>query len=588
MVGTCEGRVMDKANPVAEIEKFVSLLFEGEDKGYVYAPVKEATGVWRDVTFKWPSKRDDLVKHLLQESQKHDVYLAPAFFKAPNPKRQGFLHARFVWVEFDGNAPVKLPRDVPEPTIKVQSSVDKHEHWYWRLQEPIDNRETLEGLTRNLAYMLDADKSGWDANQVLRAPGTIHQDSGRRVKFLRADEQAYSLGAFSKIIVASYQELAMSKLQDLPVADEVIQKYKWPEDAISLFNRPEQPVGARSSAMTRLGFHCIEMGMTNEEAYVILLHADERWGKYKNRSAEDRQKRLLGIVLHCRSKKESEAEINLFEREKFTSLKDLRASKVTLDWLFKDLLPLKGLGTISARPGVGKSTLSLQLCISVTLGKDFLDWENQKRDGLNAGFLSLEMGREEVLDFLSLMSNNLSEAEDLQMSERLFLLPQGYAMALDDPKYQRAILDEIEDHNIQFLVIDSLKAATRLETEKLDKFYEWINKEVRSNRGVTVWIIHHNRKANKDQGPERDTDDLFGDTFIAAHPTTILVMTVMKDAKDFLLMHPVKIRSAPTQDTFPIRRTENLFFKRDTPPKGTTKTSSVANMFSRGIHESDN
>lgn len=577
---------MSKANPISEIEEFLNLLFEGE-VGYVYAPTKDpnlaidAVGYWNDKMFKWPQKRQELIQHILTTSETHDSYVAPAVFKAPNPKKQGFKHSRFIWCEFDGNAPKMLPKEVPEPTIKVQSSVDKHEHWYWRLQEPLTDQNSLENLSKNIAYMLEADKSGWDCNQVLRPPGSIHQESNRRVKFLNKSTEAYSLGAFAKVIVASVADLSLAKFSEIPDATEVIQKYKWPEDARDLFNKETQPIGARSSAMTRLGFHCIEMGMSNEEAYSILFHADERWGKFKNRSPEDRRKRLLGIITHCRSKKEVEAEVTIYERDTFLSLGDFLSADIKVDWLFSDFLPLKGMGIIGARPGVGKSTLSLRMCTNVALGQDFLIWKNSAGP-MKAGFLSLEMGAIENKKFILDMLPSFNETQLASLKDNFFLLPLGYAAALSDDKVQRGLLDEIERTGIQFLVVDSLKAATQLDEQKLDKFYNFIDREVRDKRGVTVWIIHHNRKADKDQGSERSLDDLFGDTFIAAHPTTVIMLT--KTAiKDELRVHTVKNRLAEESDPFLVKRTKNLEFTKTKENPVTTKKEAEENDGQPGI-----
>ena len=49
-----------------------------------------------------------------------------------------------------------------------------------------------------------------------------------------------------------------------------------------------------------LGFFGAEKGMSDNEIYSLLINADDRWGKFKNRS--DRTKRLLDIINRARHK----------------------------------------------------------------------------------------------------------------------------------------------------------------------------------------------------------------------------------------------------------------------------------------------
>ena len=165
---------MAKENFSAEIASFVDTLFSVEDKGYAYSPTKNQYGEWETHFFKWPQKRQELILHVLSNSMDFDVYLSPSLFKAPSAKQQAWKGTHYVWIEFDGNVPEELPKGIPEPSIRVQSSEQKHEHWYWRLKDFNTDGSSIAGLCKSLTYTLDADKSGWDYNQVLRPPGLCH------------------------------------------------------------------------------------------------------------------------------------------------------------------------------------------------------------------------------------------------------------------------------------------------------------------------------------------------------------------------------------------------------------------------------
>lgn len=542
-----------------EIGNFLDALYKGQ-KGHVYSPVKTDTGYWQQYWFKWPEHRDSIVTHMLRSAEVGDVYVAPSIFKAPSDKKSAWRGSNYVWIEFDGNAPTKLPDGIPAPSIRIQSSESKHEHWYWKLDKFESDPKVLEGLSKQLTYTLDADKSGWDCSQVLRAPGTLHQESKKRVRVLSFNDKKHKFSDFRNLVEPPEPVVINTTFADLPDIQAVIAKYQWPDDAIDLFHKPTQPLGSRSSAMTRLGFHCIEMGMTNEEAYVVLYNADERWGKFKTRP--DRAARLTGVIEHCRGKKELDAELRLSDRESFVTLGDFRKTNLKVKWLFDDLITERGLGILSSAPGVGKSTLSIRLGFSVCLNTDFLVWHRSSSDKQRkVGFLSLEMAGVECKKMIfEDMYPSLNEEEQEIIDDNFFILPLGYGMALADKKNQQWVLDEIDKHNIDFLIIDSLKAATSLDEKKLDVFFDWLNKYVRNKRGVTVWIVHHNRKP-PNEGPRkpRGLEDLYGDTFITAHPTT--VVSLWRRSKSVLEVIPLKIRLAEEHDPFTIKRGKNLTFE---------------------------
>jgi len=556
---------MDRWDRTLQTAEFLHELFDGLE-GYVYAPTKEGEGEdaeWLQNFFKWPAQEEKLLGFIAENAETKDCYVAPAIFKAPSSKKNSFKETNFVWIEFDGNAPSILPSGIPDPTIKIQSSVAKHEHWYWRLQESSVNKNVVEGLTQKLAYTLDADKSDWDVNQVLRIPGTRHQESGRRVKVLRSTGQKHAIGDFRGLVTNIPAPVAAGVYKEIPDLKATVAKYTWPEEAIDLFYKESQPIGSRSSAMTALSFHCVEMGMSDAECYAVLFDADQRWGKYRSRSPEDRAKRLISIISHCRSKKELEANLVLTERDSFLKLADFRALDLRVDWLYQDFITTQGLGIISAAPGTGKSTLSLRLGFNLICGKPFLKWDFGNVPAQRVGFLSLEMASNELKKFIvDDMWPSLPSIEAALIDQNFFLLPLGYQMPLWTKESQKFVTEEIQRNGITFLIIDSLKAATNLDEKNMDKFFEWINKTLRSELGITVWLIHHNRKPQSDGNGSRapkGLEDFYGDTFITAHPST--AVGLHRVSKATLKFYPFKVRLAEELDPFYIARDRTLDFK---------------------------
>ncbi len=144
-----------------------------ETPTFVYLPV-EHEGKWTPYMFAWPRQVEGVIKHTLKWSAiKANVFFSPALFKAANPAKDNVLGSWSLWVDFDGNAPEDWPQggegmQVPRPTLIVQSSIPGHEHCYWRLDEFLTDIEVLEDRNRALAYVMHADTSGWDADQILR------------------------------------------------------------------------------------------------------------------------------------------------------------------------------------------------------------------------------------------------------------------------------------------------------------------------------------------------------------------------------------------------------------------------------------
>lgn len=172
-----------------EVTDELTRFFEGiwkDTNGFVYLPI-EHEGSWTKFTFQWPRQKAAVVRHTLKWSAMvANVFYSPALFKAANPEKGNVLGSWVLWVDFDGNAPtdwdsVGAEVSVPKPSFIIQSSIPGHEHTYWQLNEFLDDVTKLEELNRSLAYVLHADTSGWDADQILRPPFTTNHKRGMPV-----------------------------------------------------------------------------------------------------------------------------------------------------------------------------------------------------------------------------------------------------------------------------------------------------------------------------------------------------------------------------------------------------------------------
>ena len=150
-------------------------------QAFCYVPTMEPlTGQWQKVMYKWPEQKPAVIRHILQETISKNVFYSPALYKATRPIKENVLGTYFLWVDFDGNAPLDWApiTNVPEPSLIIQSSLPRHEHCYWQLDHFLMNIDVLEDRNRALAYVLNADTSGWDADQILRPIHTTNHKRG--------------------------------------------------------------------------------------------------------------------------------------------------------------------------------------------------------------------------------------------------------------------------------------------------------------------------------------------------------------------------------------------------------------------------
>jgi hypothetical protein len=549
-------------NYATEVEQFMDTLFEGQE-GFVYCPTKNPkTGHWQTYFFSYPEQRESVVTHIMDASKTKEAYLSPSLFNKPDAKRSAWKGSNYVWVEFDGNAPSKLPEGIPDPSIRVQSSAKGHEHWYWRLDEFESESAVIQGLSKRLTYTLNADKSGWDANQVLRPPGTLHHDSKRRVRLLAARQGYVSLADFTNLVEVPDDAEVQANVNELPNVSDVVQKYKFPTDARDLFNKREQPVGSRSSAMMRMAYHCVEMGMTDSEAYSILLNCDDRWGKFKNRPADSRKKRILGLITHARAEKGIKAELRLSDYEPMYTISELFALDFSkIEWVYDEIVADNSLAVLASDPGVGKTSLTFQMALKVALNQEFIGWQPKMETGLNVGYFQYEMDTRQSGHFLRNMLPGYSVPEQTILNERFRILPTGYAVPLDKPAEQQKLLDYVDRHELKFLFFDSIKAITGLKEDRVESFFNFVNKDLRNDRGCTVMLLHHNRKASQDgRTGEQTLDDLYGDVFISAYASSVVGLRAKANSR--IEVASLKSRLAPPFKTFKITRSENQSFER--------------------------
>jgi hypothetical protein len=547
------------------VDEFLEFLY-GENEGYAYSPTRDPSkgvsdeGYWVQHFFKWPEDREILSKHIETSSPSYDVYISPALFQTPSSLKTSFKTSQVVWAEFDGQLPTAQDLElagIPEPSCKIQSSLDGYEHWYWSTSNSFVFSD-LEHSTRQITYLLKADSSGWDCNQVLRIPRTINHKRNNRL----VGDPRYNLSSPGIDLSSIRQSPELAKpleldLTSLPDVTQVVLKYAWPKYASEHYLTQIFPVGSRSEALMKLGYYCIEMGMNDLETYSILYNADSRWQKFNSRT--DRLQRLSEIISRARLKYPTKTNTTSERLQPIGTLSLIRSER-KVEWLIPGLLESMGSMLLTGPSGVGKSQFTLNSSIALALGLPFLNFQILKPTKVL--FVSLEMGWPQIQWMTEKITQGMS-AESLRLLEQnLHIIPLGEPFHLNQESAQKEFEKLLGEGEYDGFIIDSLGSAISGNLgnpEHVQPYIDWIDK-TRNKYRCFAWGIHHHRKANGDNKRPNKLDDVYGDQYITARATSVYCLWPTKSEQIEVI--PLKKRMDKLEAPWYIERNSNLQFSK--------------------------
>lgn len=514
--------------------------------------------------FQWPAQAEQITQHVLDKRARYEVYYGPALYSEPwtsenNPDRKQLVKgSRVVWCEFDGNSDGSGGNNLglPKPTLRVQSSLEGHEHWYWKLDRSVGAGE-LERVNRSITYALGADTSGWDATQILRPPSTFNHKRERSVATIEQLVGELDFGLFEGLPEPP-PLVTIPIPEKLPAIEEVIFRYKFPDKVARLF-KIGVPVGKRSSGMMSLGFYLAELQLTDHEMLAVLLNADKRWGKFDGR--QDQLVRLAEIVTIARQKfpytGTAEEQAPVFQP---MGLLTLLRTEVQIEWAWDGYLQTKGYMLLTGPSGIGKTQLALDVAGSMALGRPALDAETT---AMRIGFFSLEMNLVELKEFLVLLAASFTPEEQEILEQNLLFFPLGEPIYLNRPEIQEQVEQAVRDYNLGGVIFDSMGSATSTSLSdqvSVKALIDW-NDRLRQRLGPFTWFIHHHRKASGENKRPNKLSDVYGDSYIVNRATSVVALweSGIPNTLDFI---PLKIRLRKNPGKFHIKRGADLHFTR--------------------------
>lgn len=223
--------------------------------GWGFVCVKENT-FWRDIAVEVPREGE---LHLPKVPKGADIYFTPNLFDRPERKKEYMISSCWLYADLDRVDPREIERGY-RPTIAWQSSPKRFQA-LWEIPQSLD-MEDHGVLNKRLTYYLGADRSGWDATQVLRLPGTRNYkyDPPPKVKLLWNDGR----------LVVNWRKVHK---QPLPVPKK-LRLVKVNGDGLPAGVRAKLKArvatGDRSKVLWRLEKQLLELGYTQEEVFALL------------------------------------------------------------------------------------------------------------------------------------------------------------------------------------------------------------------------------------------------------------------------------------------------------------------------------
>lgn len=536
------------------LDSFIDFLFGGLE-GYAYLAAMEPgkKESWQQEFFHYPTNQDLLKRTIRTASNSHEIYLSPSLFKNDHDAtRENFKVTQVVWTEFDGNAP-DWKDSHGEPSLIIQSSGPLNQHCYWKLTAPVGNVQALEDINRRIMYNMQADSSAWDCTQVLRPPETTNHKRGGAMVFPTAvNDVIYDLTVFESLAPAPEQVEGEWELTSIPDPQVVVFSYAFTPDLIKLFQKPAEEVTDRSASLMNMAYACAQLGMSNNEIMSLLILADNKWGKFKDR--KDRLKRLAHIITVARNKypepeADSAAPVMAFGFESFL------ATDIEVDWLIEGLLMENGNMLMVGPSGIGKSQLTLQFMIHLALGKDFLHYKIPEAKKII--FLSLEMGHGELKVFLVDMAKGLTDEEKVLLEENFIVIPYGEPWYLNTKEGQNELIKWIESVEPDGIAVDSIGSSIQgniSSDESVQPFTEF-NDRIRKRYNLFTWYIHHMRKVRDGAATQ---DDVYGNQYLLNRSTSSYGILPAKGG--MIKVRNFKQRMAKKEEDYTIVRGDNLMF----------------------------
>lgn len=357
-------------SPVEFLYKVWSRVCEEGD--YVFLSTKNSNGRWKDESFKFNGDIRGRVRDFLRRNnpKEKDVYFCPLPYREKERQARFVKPVNLLWSDIDDGNIRKIP-----PTVLWESGTPGHHHGLWFIDETL-HPEDAAALNRSLTIYLGADKGGWDLSQVLRIPGTWNHKTKkpRPVKLVHWKKSEYRVSKLCKRVNHIRPE-DYSGESDEPIdedLDKLLRGHRLSAKVKQLLCGPAEE-GRRSDMLWYFENKLSEAGYSPAEIIAIIKQTE--WNKFKGRHDEERRlKTEMEKVLEGRmSNREKKKRLMPQEGLRIETFEEVMSSlQSTPGWAIPGFWMKRSHGLVAGEPKSFKSTLVMDMCLSIASGAPFL------------------------------------------------------------------------------------------------------------------------------------------------------------------------------------------------------------------------
>lgn len=488
---------------------------------------------WKDHSFIFKRGIQGQLKEWFQNysPDKYDIYFCPLAFREGARQKKDVKAINILWSDIDeGKAKLK-------PTILWQSSPGRLQG-LWFMSGKALNCDDGQDLNKALTYYMDADKGGWDLTQVLRVPGTKNHkyESLPPVKILEEDpDLRYSPARVSKRIGFKFndpeKEVKITHTNNMTF-EAVFSKHRrqMPNKVKQLLTQKNVTGGKRSDIIWYMENKLNDAGLTPEEIITLIKYS--AWNKYAGRAdEEERLKTELEKIIESKVEvPDEEAVEETVEEETSLGLEiqsyyDLMCSPdQNPGWLIKGFWLNRSHGIVAGEPKSFKSTLALDLAISVASGAPFLG----KHEVIHPGpviYIQNENSQWIMKDRVGKISaargviGEVNIEDDCTLEVKwapdipLYMVNQQ-SFLLSDPLHQQLLEKMIIEYEPVLIILDPLYLMFDGDinsAKELAPILQWLL-DVRYRLNVGIMLVHHYGKSNGDSSSKRGGQRMLGST----------------------------------------------------------------------------
>ena len=492
--------------------KLLKKVWKAQKSGYYSLSTKDGDN-WRDHFF---DDIDEALQWLEEQPEGVDLYWCITPLKKKRRLKENIPATKYLWQDLDEVDPRKIPKEL-QPTISWESSPGNF-HGLWKLKSFLPAPEA-EKLNKQLAKEVGADKGSWILTKVLRIPGTYNYKYKKppKVKLLWKDGPTYSIDELN-------ERLGPDEEDDTDTAelkDDTLLKRRWndiPKKVRELLMSEKAIQGKRSDFLWYMEHELAKAGFSVHEIYTLVKNSV--WNKFSGRrDEEERLKEEIARafedeVLEGNQQQSEEVPFEVTLESDTALMSDLESYP---GWLVEGFWTRRSHGIIAGEPKSFKSTLVLDLAVSVASGEPFMgEYEvidpgpvliiqNENANWIMKDRLSKIRANKGLVGEVNYEGGDNLAVKFAPELPLYYINQQGFTVS--DPAHKKLLEEVLDEVQPNLIILDPLYLMFDGDVnsaQELNPVLSWLLM-VKEKYSTNLILVHHWRKSqgNTSRGGQR-------------------------------------------------------------------------------------